>query len=173
MPETAVLLWFTCLSHGQWASLSLPLTAGLGIKRLETQILRVQLNAFFQGLLYSKHDSDLQTGGGKTLSLPSRNVVRLCGERGKYNTVWNPKHENKCPQNVTVCWQSSLLTSRNKASNETSWSTGFSCRWWRKWAGEVHRKRYAAWGGIRSGRCFCKIHLVAAGGTGWEWGHQV
>lgn len=84
-----------------------------------------------------------------------------------------PDHENKCPQNVTVCWQSSPLTARNKASNETSWSTGFSCRWWRKWAGEAHRKRCGARGGIRSGRCFCKIHLVAADGTGWEWGHQV
>lgn len=132
------------------------------------QIHRVQPNAFFQGLLYSKLDSDLQTGGGNTLSLPSHHVVRLCGEKGKYNAVWNTglweQESTKCYSVLTelpVDFKKQRLLTRLHGLQAPHADDG------ENEMEQVHRKRCGARGGIRSGQCFWKIHLMAAGSR-WD-----
>ena len=111
---------------------------------------------------------------GKHCFLPSCNVVQLCGERGKYNTVWNTRPweqmSTKCYSLLTelpVDFKKQRLLTRLHGLQAPRADDGESEM------GEAHRKRCGAWGGIWSGRHFWKIHLTAAGGAGWEWEHQV
>lgn len=175
MSETAVSLWFTGLSHGQWVSPSLHLPAGLWIKSSGNTDTPSSAECILPGPTVFKARQWLANWWRENIVfLPSHNVVRLCGERGKDNTVWNTRPweqmSTKCYSLLTelpVDFKKQRLLTRLHGLQAPRADDG------EREMGEVHRERCGAWGGIRSGQHFWKIHLTAAGGTGWEWEHQV
>lgn len=120
--------------------------------------------------VFQKHDSDLQTGGGKTLSLPSCDGPIVQGERQVQHSVESQTMRTNVHKCYSVLWQSSRWLQEARLPNETSWSQASHADDGES-EQEAHReKRCGGAGRDTIRRCFCKIHLVAADGTGWEWG---
>lgn len=144
MSEIAVFLWFTCLSHGQWASLSLHLTVGLWIKRLETDTPS-SAECILPGPIVFKARQWLANWWREHIvfAITSRGPI-VRGERQvqrsvEYGTVRTSVNKMLQRADRAPCW-----LQETTASNKTSRSTGSSCRWWRKWDGAGAQKK--VWG---------------------------
>ena len=129
MSETAVFLWFTCLSHGQWASFSLYLTVGLWIKRLETDTPS-SAECILPGPIVFKARQWLANWWREHIvfAITSRGPI-VRGERQvqrsvEYGTVRTSVNKTLQRADRAPCW-----LQETTASNKTSWSTGSLWRW--------------------------------------------